>query len=59
MVVRHWAVARSAIDCGPAIEGMQRGGRNERLAALVAAGDIWVMDCVVNAADGECGEHKV
>ena len=59
MVVRHWAVARAAVFCGSAIEGIRREGRNERLAALVAAGDIWVMDCVVNAADGECGEHKV
>ena len=43
MVVRHWAVAWLAVGCAPAV----RGGRNERLAALVAAGDIWVMDCVL------------
>ena len=29
------------------------------MAALVAAGDIWVMDCVMNAASDACGEHKV
>jgi hypothetical protein len=47
------------MGCRPAIEGMRRGGRNERLAAKAAAGDIWVMDCVVNAAGDTSGEHKV